>query len=111
MGGIIGSTAPPPKVATPQKLRISSGVAEGNVIHRVDPLYPSIARSAHIQGDVVLQALISKQGTIENLRAISGHAILQQAAIDAVKQWKYKPWILNTEAVEVETTIIVHFRI
>ncbi len=109
IGGIIGSAAPPPKVATPQKLRISSGVADGNKIHDVQPTYPQMARIAHIQGDVLLQATISKAGVIENLHALSGHPILIQAAMDAVKQWKYKPYILNGEAVEVETQIKVQF--
>jgi protein TonB len=109
IGGIIGSAAPPPKVATPQKLRISSGVADGNKIHEVQPTYPQMARIAHIQGDVILQATISKTGAIENLRGVQGHPILIQAAMDAVKQWKYKPYILNGEPVEVETTIKVQF--
>src|SRR5882672_10276976 len=109
IGGIIGSAAPPPKVATPQKLRVSSGVAEGLKIHDVTPTYPQMARIAHIQGDVLLQATISKSGVIENLRAVQGHPILIQAAMDAVKQWKYKPYILNGEPVEVETTIKVQF--
>jgi len=109
IGGIIGSAAPPPKVATPQKLRISTGVAEGLKIHDVQPTYPQMARIAHIQGDVTLQATISKTGAIENLRAVNGHPILIQAALDAVRQWKYKPYILNGEPVEVETTIQVKF--
>ncbi|MGZ4870769.1 MAG: energy transducer TonB [Candidatus Angelobacter sp.] len=109
IGGIIGSAAPPPKVATPQKLRVSSGVADGLKIHDVTPSYPQMARIAHIQGDVLLQATISKSGVIENLRAVQGHPILIQAAMDAVKQWKYKPYILNGEPVEVETTIKVQF--
>ena len=109
IGGIIGSAARPPKVATPQKLRVSSGVAEGLKIHDVTPTYPQMARIAHIQGDVLLQATISKSGVIENLHGVSGHPILIQAAMDAVKQWKYKPYILNGEPVEVETTIKVQF--
>ena len=109
IGGIIGSAAPPPKVAPPQKLRVSSGVAEGLKIHDVTPTYPQMARIAHIQGDVLLQATISKSGVIENLHGVQGHPILIQAAMDAVKQWKYKPYILNGEPVEVETTIKVQF--
>jgi len=109
LGGLIQSTAPPPKVATPQKLRISSGVAEGNLLNKVEPQYPQMAKIAHVQGDVVLQALISKNGSIENLRAVSGHPILIQAAMEAVRQWRYRPYMLNTEPVEVETTITVKF--
>jgi protein TonB len=109
IGGIIGSAAPPPKIATPQKLRVSSGVAEGLKVHDVQPTYPQMARIAHIQGDVILQATISKTGTIEGLHGVSGHPILIQAAMDAVKQWKYRPYILNGDPVEVETTIKVQF--
>jgi periplasmic protein TonB len=109
LGGLPQSTAPPPKLAAPQKLRISSGVAEGNLVNKVEPQYPQMAKIAHVQGDVVLQALISKNGAIENLRAVSGHPILINAAMDAVKQWKYKPYLLNGEPVEVETTITVRF--
>jgi protein TonB len=85
-------------------------VSEGNLIRRIEPIYPPMAKVAHIQGEVILQAIISKTGTIENLRRVSGHPILSQAAMDAVKQWKYKPYLLNGEAVEVETTVQVTFR-
>jgi protein TonB len=68
-----------------------------------------MAKIAHIQGDVILQATISKNGIIENLRGVSGHPILLQAAMDTVRQWKYKPYLLNGEPVEVETTIKVQF--
>jgi protein TonB len=109
LGGLIASTAPPPKVAAPQKLRISSGVAAGNKIAGNDPTYPQMAKIAHVQGDVVLQATISKTGAIENLRALSGHPILIQAAMAAVEQWKYRPYLLNGDPVEIETTITVKF--
>jgi len=82
---------------------------EGNLIRRVEPVYPPLARSARIQGSVVLAALISRAGTIENLRAISGHPMLVPAAIDAVRQWQYRPYILNSEPIEVETQITVNF--
>ena len=109
LGGIVGSSLPPPKVAAPQKIRVSSGVVAGNKISGPNPVYPAIAKTARIQGQVVLQATISKQGTIENLHAVSGPPMLWQSAIDAVRQWRYKPYILNGEAVEVETTIQVNF--
>ena len=109
IGSIVGSTAPPPKVATPQKVKVSSGVMEGQKLNAPNPTYPQMARIAHILGDVILQATISKTGSIENLRAVNGHPILIQAALDAVRQWKYKPYILNGEPVEVETTIKVQF--
>ena len=114
MGGVIGGiiAATPvavPKVATPQKVRVSQGVAEGLLVHKVTPTYPALARSARIQGSVVLQAVISKDGSIQNLRAVSGHPMLTPNAIEAVKQWKYKPYFLNGEPVEVETQITVNF--
>jgi protein TonB len=102
IGGIVASTPiAVPKVATPQRVRVSSGVSEGLLIHKVQPQYPPLARQARIQGSVVLQAIISKGGTIENLRAVQGHPMLTPAAIDAVKQWKYRPYMLNGEPVEV----------
>jgi periplasmic protein TonB len=86
-----------------------SHMSEGDLIRKVQPSYPPLARSARIQGTVVLQAVISKQGTIENLRLLSGHPMLAPAAIDAVRQWRYRPYILNSEPVEVETQITVNF--
>ncbi len=114
MGGVLGSmiSSTPtavPKVATPQRVRVSQGVSQGLLIHQVKPAYPPLARQARIQGVVILQALISKDGTIQNLHLISGHPMLAPSAIDAVKQWRYKPYFLNGEPVEVETTINVNF--
>jgi len=73
------------------------------------PVYPPLARSARIEGPVVLAAVISKAGTIENLQVLTGHPMLVKAAIDAVSQWRYRPYILNDEAIEVETRITVNF--
>jgi protein TonB len=110
IGGIISSTpVAVPKVATPQKVRVSQGVSEGLLLHKVTPSYPPLAKQARIQGAVLLQATIGKDGSIQNLRVQSGHPMLTQAAIDAVRQWKYKPYMLNGEAVEVETTVQVNF--
>jgi protein TonB len=110
IGGIISSTpVAVPKVATPQRVRVSQGVTQGLLVRRVQPMYPPLARQARIQGTVVLQAEISKEGTIQNLRLISGHPMLAPAAIEAVKQWRYKPYFLNGEPVEVETQITVNF--
>jgi len=111
IGGIIGSTANLPKVAAPQRIRVSQGVTEGNLLRKVQPTYPPLAKTARIQGSVILNALISKAGNIENLRVMSGHPMLVQSALDAVKQWKYRPYILNGEPVEVETTITVNFNL
>jgi protein TonB len=114
MGGVIGSvlSATPvavPKMATPQRVRVSSGVSSGLLIRKVSPTYPPLARQARIQGTVILQAQISKDGSIQNLQLISGHPMLAPAAIEAVKQWKYKPYLLNGEPVEVETQVQVNF--
>ncbi len=98
-----------PKSVTPHSVRVSSGVAQGMLIHEVRPQYPGPARSAHIQGAVVLQATIGKDGTIQNLHLLSGHPLLTQAAMDAVRQWRYRPYLLNNEPVEVDTTIQVNF--
>jgi periplasmic protein TonB len=110
LGGIIGN-APTvvPKAATPQRVRVSQGVSQGLLVRQVKPVYPPLARQARIQGVVVLQAVISKDGSIEGLHLVSGHPMLAPAAMDAVKQWKYKPYFLNGEPVEVETTINVNF--
>jgi len=86
-----------------------SHIEEGNLIRKVQPNYPPMAKMAHVQGPVVLVAIISKAGTIENLRVVSGHPLLVPAAIEAVAQWRYRPYILNDEAVEVETQITVNF--
>jgi len=109
IGGIISSTPMVPKVATPQRIRVSQGVTAGLLMRKVQPAYPPLARQARIQGPVVLQAEIGKDGSIQNLRLISGHPMLAPAAIEAIKQWKYKPYILNGEPVEVETTITFNF--
>ena len=109
MGSILGSTMAVPKIATPQRVRVSSGVSQGLLVKRVQPPYPPLARQARIAGVVLLQATISKAGDIENLTLISGHPMLTQAAIEAVRQWKYKPYLLNGEPVEVETQIQVNF--
>jgi periplasmic protein TonB len=113
MGGVLGSlgTGPAPviKAAAPKKVAVSSGVMAGNRIGGESPQYPAIAKAARIQGTVVLQATISKNGTIENLRVISGPPMLQSAATQAVQGWRYKPYLLNGEPVEVETQVNVVF--
>jgi periplasmic protein TonB len=110
MGGIIsGTPVAVPKVAV-QRVRVSQGVTQGLVIHRVQPTYPQMAKIARVQGNVVLAAIIGKDGTIQNLHVVqSSSPLLNQAAIDAVKQWRYKPYILNGEPVEVDTTVTVTF--
>jgi protein TonB len=97
--------------AAPQLLRVSQGVMEGLVLKRVQPRYPTQALQMRIQGPVQLQATISKNGDIENLRVASGDAVLARAAVEAVKQWKYKPYYLNGEPVQIETQILVNFKL
>ena len=91
--------------------RVSSGVMAGMLIRKVVPVYPAVGRAVRVSGRVEMQATISRTGTIENLRVVSGPAMLQQAAMDAVKQWRYRPYLLNGEPVEVETTIDVDFNL
>jgi periplasmic protein TonB len=95
----------------PASIHLSSKLVEGNIIYKSVPQYPAIAKVVGAQGIVVLQAMISKTGTIENLHVISGPQMLQQAAIDAVKSWRYRPYMLNGQAVEVETTVNVIFKL
>ncbi|MGC2447816.1 MAG: energy transducer TonB [Candidatus Sulfotelmatobacter sp.] len=112
IGSILNSTAaavPKFQPVVPQRVRISQGVTRGLLIHRVEPGYPPLARAARVQGDVILTAVISVNGEIENLQLVSGHPMLVPAAISAVKQWRYKPYLLNGQPVEVETTITVIF--
>lgn len=97
--------SPPPAI---RPVRVSH-MMEGNLIHRVQPEYPQLARQARVQGPVVLRAIISREGRIENLQVLSGHPMLVQAAIDAVRQWRYRPYVLNDQPVEVETQITVNF--
>jgi len=92
-----------------QKVQVSSGVAQGLLVHQVTPRYPAQARQAHVQGTVILQALIGKDGSVRNLHAVSGPPMLTQAALDAVKQWHYKPYYLDGQPVEAETQINVKF--
>ncbi|MBZ5531345.1 MAG: energy transducer TonB [Acidobacteriia bacterium] len=93
----------------PQRIRVSQGVSEGLLVHRVMPVYPPDARRSRIQGTVLLQATIGRDGAIHNLRVVSGPPELTQAAVGAVKQWRYRPYMLKGEPVEVETTVSITF--
>jgi len=113
LAGILGSIAQPTAattaVASPKRLRVSEGLVGGLLVHKVMPSYPRSAQHAHISGSVVLRAVISKDGSIEDLKAVQGDPLLTSAAIDAVKQWRYRPYLLNGQPVEVETIITVNF--
>jgi TonB family protein len=105
---------PPPIVARrPQMpgapVRVASGTVAGMILSRPDPVYPAIAKAAHVQGEVVLHAIISKEGMIENLTAVSGPPMLVPSALEAVAKWRYKPYLLNGEPTKVDTTITVNF--
>jgi protein TonB len=121
IGGVIGgiisatnNTSAVPKLAlpvAPKRIRVSQGVTSGQLIRKVDPKYPTMARDAHVQGQVVLKAIINKNGQIQDLQLLSGHVLLAPAAVDAVRQWLYRPFLLNGEPVEVETTVTVTFQL
>jgi TonB family protein len=102
---------PPPAAAaeTPKRVNISAGVAVGLLVSKTQPIYPVDAKKAHVQGTVVLGATIATDGTVKELRIIQGPDLLQQAALDAVTQWRYRPYLLNGDPVEVRTTINIIF--
>jgi periplasmic protein TonB len=99
-------TPPPPLKASPIRVSV---LEKASLLHQVNPVYPPLARQTRVQGPVVLEATISKEGSIEQLKIISGHPLLTQAALDAVKQWKYRPVLLNGQPVDVITSITVNF--
>jgi protein TonB len=105
----VGPPPPPPPAINMKPTRIGGDVQAAKLLYQVKPAYPVLARTTRTQGVVVLEALISKEGSIESLRVISGHPLLTSAALDAVKQWKYQPTMLDREPVEVVTTITVTF--
>jgi protein TonB len=112
LGGLIGSGPagpPPPKPVTPSRIRVGGSVESASLINKVTPQYPPIAKTAHVSGTIVLHAVISKDGSIQELQYVSGPPLLMKAAMDAVKEWRYKPTTLNGEPVEVDTTIDVVF--
>ena len=116
IGGILSSTANTSAVpkfapATPQRIRISQGVTKGQLIEKTEAKYPPLALQTRTQGVVVLKAIIAKTGEIQNLELVSGHPMLVPAAIEAVKKWRYRPFLLNGVPVEVETQVTVTFQI
>ena len=103
---------PAPRVLPPASrapVHVPSTLAQGNLVRKVIPSYPALAKAMHVDGTVVLAATIAKDGTIANLRVLSGPTLLQQSALDAVSQWRYRPYLLNSQPVEVETTVNVIF--
>ena len=106
LGNLVANEATMPKVA----MKVSQGVVRGNIVHRVPPVYPPDALNQGLSGPVVLRATINEKGTVEQVKAVSGSAVLARAAADAVKQWKYEPSLLNGTPVQVETEITVNFK-
>jgi protein TonB len=111
LGGVIGGMGapPPPKPKATGPVKVGGNVQAARIINRINPVYPPLARQTRINGTVRLHAIISKDGSIQQLEVISGHPLLQQSALDAVRQWRYQPTLLNGEPVEVDTTIDVIF--
>jgi protein TonB len=116
LGGVIGGALssappppPPPKAQTPKRIRVGGQVESARLIFQPRPEYPPLAKMARIQGVVRLDAVISKDGSIQDLKVISGHPLLVRAALEAVQRWRYQPTLLNGDAVEVATEIDVNF--
>jgi TonB family protein len=107
------TTSPPIPPPTPngQTVEVASSTSQDLLVSQVPPVYPAVARAARIQGTVVLSAVIDKDGTVESLSLVSGHPLLVPAAMDAVKQWRFRPYTLNGQPVEVKTQINVNFHL
>lgn len=110
LGGILGSSGPaPPKIAAPARIKVGGQVQAAKMLRQTLPVYPQIAKTAHVSGTVILHAVISKDGTVQELQYVSGPPLLMKAAMDAVHDWRYAPTQLNGDPVEVDTTISVVF--
>jgi len=109
VGTPVAALPPPPKATAPVRIKQGGNVTAASIISQTKPVYPALARQARIQGNVVLHAIIDKDGDVAQLEVVSGHPLLVQSALDAVKQWRYKPTLLNGDPVEVDTTITVTF--
>jgi protein TonB len=113
LGGVIGgagtTAAPPPPKSSPKRITVGGNVQAAHLVNRVQPTYPPLARQTRISGTVKLHAIIGKDGTVQQLQVVSGHPLLVQSALDAVRQWRYQPTLLNGDPVEVDTEIDVIF--
>jgi len=99
-----------PAPTRPAPVKVSQGVVQGALVSKVNPDYPRVARAARIQGSVVMHAIIGTDGTVQQLQVISGNPLLVGAALEAVKKWRYRPYLLDGIPAEVETTITVNFK-
>jgi protein TonB len=112
LGGIIGgagSGPPPPPKPAQARIRVGGNVQAAKMLRQIQPVYPQIAKTAHVQGTVILHAVIAKDGSVQELQYVSGPPLLMKSAMDAVRQWRYQPTLLNGEPVEVDTTVSVIF--
>ena len=110
IANLVSTNVALPKVA-PGSVRVSQGVSQGLLVKKVSPAYPPMALQLHKQGTVDLLASISKDGTITGVKVLSGDSVLAKSAVEAVRQWKYRPYLLNGEPVEIETQITMNFRL
>jgi protein TonB len=111
LSALVNTNAINARKAPQETLRISQGVSQGLILKRVQPVYPEQARQMRVEGKVELQANISKSGSITGVKQLSGDPLLGRAATDAVRQWKYKPYFLNGEPIEIQTQITVIFKL
>jgi protein TonB len=105
LGSALSDASPMPRLSTP----LSQGVAGGILQHKIQPIYPLEARRVRLEGDVVLEAMVTVEGQVEDLKLISGNPVLAQAAMDAVRQWRYSPYLLNGKPVRKDTRITISF--
>ncbi len=122
VGGVVGGTGPAvpppppppeprPEPPPPSIVRRSEGVIRGNAISKPIPDYPPLAKSARVEGDVVIEITISEDGDVAAARVVSGHPLLQQAALSAARQWKFKPTLLNNTPVKVSGVLTFRFKL
>lgn len=110
LGGVGNGPAAPPKPEAPKgPVRVGGNVRRPELVHKVEPTYPPLARQTRVQGDVIIDCVIDEQGNVTQARAVSGHPLLVQSALQAVKQWKFQPTMLNGKPVAVEMTVTVQF--
>lgn len=106
-----GTNVAPARPAAPKRIAVSSGISAGMLLAPIRPLYPAIAKAAGISGAVIVEAVISKTGTVESLHVVSGPELLRNAALDAIRNARYRPYLLNGEPTEIQTTFTVNFKL
>jgi len=115
IGGVIGalpSEAPPPPPPPKKKkdpIRVGGNVQASRLVHRVEPEYPELAKRARVSGMVILQVIVSEGGSVQEVKIVRGHPLLNDAATRAVRQWRYSPYLLNGEPIPVIATVTVNF--